>query len=416
MTTTTPNLPIALDPLPPISPDSLTQPGKDARHLRHLASMAESVTLSVKGRPLGPAAGAPERHDLPEQFRVRQPSAMEHRFTSTGIKFWKHKDSMESYRAGAGRSIISTHVAPEGRCNLKCSYCSVSERTLHSTIELPRIIDYLSKLKSRGLKAVILTGGGEPTLYKDFNPLGEWILDNGLELALITNGTQFGRVSDRILAGLTWVRVSMNVFKDWERKIEVPRHRFGAATTVGMSVCYSGENKDPEFLRAVARHAEKHDVSYVRVLPDCMLPQDKLVREHEELDALFASFEGGRRFFHQFKVHGAPCQSKCHQSFFRPYLSEAMDPVTGRPGLVFPCDSVVLNDQAQRFRPRYALCTPEEILDYLDGRIPQPFDATAHCTGCVFTRNVDMLDRFVRGEENRFAEFAQQEVNHVNFV
>lgn len=358
----------------------------------------------------------PEAHTLPEQFKNRAPSAMEHKFTSTGVKFWKHKDAMESYKAGTGRSVISTHVAPEGRCNLKCSYCSVSERVLQSRIDLDRIFDYLTKLKGRGLKAVILTGGGEPTLYPQFNPLGEWILDQGLELALITNGTQFPRVSDKILGNLSWLRVSMNRFEQWESKITLPRERLGGKTTVGMSICHSAENKDREFLTKVAAFAEAKTVSYVRVLPDCMLPQAQLVKEHEELDQLFATVAGGKRFFHQFKIHGSPCQAKCHQSFFRPYLSEQVDPATGKSGLVFPCDSVVLNDQAMQFAHKFSVCRPEEILDYMDGKIAQKFDARTDCTGCVFTRNVDMLDRFVNGQEDRFAEVAGQEMSHVNFV
>ncbi len=388
-----------------------------------------AATLSINGRPVDPAADAalarviagggwthPDHHELPEQFKARLPSPMEHKFTSTGVKFWKHQDAMESYKAGTGRSVISTHVAPEGRCNLKCSYCSVSERVLQSRIDLDRIFDYLTKLKSRGLKAVILTGGGEPTLYPHFNPLGEWILDQGLELALITNGTQFSRVSDTVLGNLSWLRVSMNKFDGWGEKITLPRERLGAQTTVGMSVCHSAENKDREFLKGVAAFAEAKKVSYVRVLPDCMLPQAQLVKEHEELDQLFSSVAGGDRFFHQFKIHGAPCQGKCHQSFFRPYLSEQVDPATGQSGLVFPCDSVVLNDQAMQFAHKYALCRPEEILEYMDGKIPQKFDATTDCSGCVFTRNVDMLDRFVKGSEDRFAEVAGVEMSHVNFV
>ncbi len=103
---------------------------------------------------------------------MRAPSAMEHKFTSTGVKFWKHRGSMESYKAKTGRSVISTHVAPEGRCNLKCSYCSVSERVLQSRIDLDRILDYLTKLKSRGLKAVILTGGGEADAVSAVQPAG----------------------------------------------------------------------------------------------------------------------------------------------------------------------------------------------------------------------------------------------------
>jgi organic radical activating enzyme len=376
-----------------------------------------AATLSVEGRRLEPTPWQhPEAASLPDSLRGREPSVKEHRFTSTGVKFWRHKAAMESYRDGGGRTVISTHVAPEGRCNLKCSYCSVSERVLQSRIELDRIQDYLTKLKGRGLRAVILTGGGEPTLYPQFNPLAEWVLAQGLELALITNGTQFGRVSDVVLGNLSWLRVSMNNFEGWQEKITLPRERLGASTTVGLSVCHSGDNKDRKFLEGVAGFAEEKDVSYVRVLPDCMLPQAALVREHEELDRLFAVIPGGERVFHQFKIHGAPCQGTCHQSFFRPYLSEQVDPETGRSGLVFPCDSVVLNDQAMQFKTKFALCRPEEILDYLDRKIPQKFDAREDCKGCVFTRNVDMLDRFVRGSEDRFAEAVEMEMSHVNFV
>ncbi len=385
-----------------------------------------SATISIKGRPM-PMTGLeaftlqqnwvhPDHAHLPEQFKKREPSAMEHKFTSTGVKFWKHKDSMESYREGTGRSVISTHIAPEGRCNLSCSYCSVSERVLHSRIDLERIFDYVTRLKSRGLKAVILTGGGEPTLYPHFNKLGEWLLDQGMEVALITNGTQFNKVSDKVLGNLSWMRVSMNRFKQWEEKITLPLERLSSKTTVGMSVCHSGDNKDGEFLEGVAKFAQAKNVSYVRVLPDCMLPQPALVREHEELDNLFKRLEGGQRFFHQFKIHGSPCQGTCHQSFFRPYLSEQLDPETNTSGLVFPCDSVVLNDQAMQFKTNFALCRPEQILDYMDGKIKQQFDATRDCTGCVFTRNVDTLDAFIKNGVERFDEFASQEMHHVNFV
>jgi hypothetical protein len=76
----------------------------------------------------------------------------------------------------------------------------------------------------------------------------------------------------------------------------------------------------------------------------------------------------------------------------------------------------VLNDQAKKFKHTYALCAPEQILDYLDGKIAQRFSATEHCTGCVFTRNVNMLNNYVEHGVERFHEFEGAEVNHVNFV
>ena len=101
----------------------------------------------------------------------------EHKYTSTGIKFWRHQDELIAYKKGEGNTIISTHISPEGSCNLSCSYCSVSKRAKNERIELSVIKDYVEKLKKRGLKAVILTGGGEPTLYPYFNELVNEIMD-----------------------------------------------------------------------------------------------------------------------------------------------------------------------------------------------------------------------------------------------
>ena len=61
-------------------------------------------------------------------------SNLEHQYTSTGIKFWRHQEQMWNYRNGDPNTIISTHISPEGACNLKCSYCSVTYRDTHSRI------------------------------------------------------------------------------------------------------------------------------------------------------------------------------------------------------------------------------------------------------------------------------------------
>ena len=317
----------------------------------------------------------------------------EHKFTSTGVKFWRHQQAMESYRAGTGHSVISTHISPEGACNLKCPYCSVTYRDTHQRIALPVIKKYVNDLISRGLKAVILTGGGEPTLYKDFNELVSFLYRMGLKVALITNGTQAKRVDDWVWAYFTWVRLSLNVFDGWEEKIRIPVEKLSPHCTVGCSMVYTPEHRLDTLLKASAV-ATANKAQYIRVLPNCLLEQEQLIAQHEALDKDFASI-GDTRFFQQHKLHGAPGCSTCHQSYFRPYLSEVISTETGEPGTVYPCDSVVLNGQAMHFPEKFQLCPASKILDYMDKKIPQKFDPRVSCQGCVFTKNVDMLDRFV---------------------
>lgn len=336
---------------------------------------------------------------------------IEHKFTSTGIKFWRHQQQMEAYRAGTGNTVISTHIAPEGACNLKCPYCSVTYRDTHQRIDLQVVKKYVTDLMTRGLKAVILTGGGEPTIYKHFNELVQWIHSHGLKVALITNGTQAKRVEPDTWKCFTWVRVSLNVFPGWKDKIRIPNEHLSPDCVVGCSMVYTPEHRIDTLIEASAV-ATAVEAKYVRVLPNCLLEQDKLMAEHEKLDADFVRIGDGR-FFQQHKAHATPKCGTCHQSYFRPYLSEVLSVKTGKPGSVYPCDSVVLNGAAMHFPKLYQLCPAEEVLDYLDGKIKAAFDPRKNCSGCVFTKNVNMLDDW---KERGIGEFTSEPLPHEEFV
>ena len=345
-------------------------------------------------------------------------SDQEHRFTSTGVKFWQHPEQMDSYRQGTGRTVVSTHIAPEGACNLKCPYCSVTHRDTHNRIDLDVVLDYVDKLKSRGLKAVILTGGGEPTAYKHFNELVWELKGRKLDVALITNGTLTDRVDKSIWKKLSWVRVSVNFFPGWEDKIRLPT-QYLHGVTVGCSVVYTEKHEeDPgdwkKRFEAISGIATRCGAEYIRVLPNCLLPQPELAAAHKALDFQLESV-GDSRFFRQDKHHRAPGCGTCHQAYFRPYLSEECMEGSDKPGSVYPCDSVVLNDAVAKFTGTYQLCAPWDILDFLDGKIGQQFDPRKDCTGCVFTDNVEMLDRWK--QDGRVPELPEIEgLNHGNFV
>lgn len=354
-------------------------------------------------------------------------SSQEHKFTSTGIKFWRHEKQMFEYKRQTGglprNSVVTTHISPEGACNLKCPYCSVTYRDTHSRIALSKIKQYVTDLKSRGLKAVILTGGGEPTLYPQFNELVQWIKnDQNLSVALITNGTTGSKIKDETLACFSWVRVSINIFPGWQDLISLKKEALSENCIVGCSMVYTVEheardiiqNDRLEAFKAVSKIADKIGAKYIRLLPNCLLEQDKLLLEHNNLQKFVEQLKD-ERFFQQYKVHGTPSCSTCHQSYFRPYLSEEPFGETGEPGTIYPCDSVVLNDSATHFAKKYQLCKPENVLDYIDGKIQAKFDPRIDCTGCVFTDNVNMLDKWINNDINRFDEF-KETLTHEEFV
>lgn len=353
-------------------------------------------------------------------------SEKEHKYTSTGIKFWKHQEQMLSYRDQTGHSIVSTHISPEGACNLKCPYCSVTYRDTHSRLEMDVIKDYVEKLMTRGLKAVILTGGGEPTAYPHFNELVQWLkYEKKLSVALITNGTLGKRLQPKTLKAFSWVRVSINLFNNWEKRIgnNFDVTELSDDCIVGCSMVYTVEHESTEevmtnrieMLKKVSKIADRLGAQYIRLLPNCLLEQKHLIAQHKSLDKTLSKIKDSR-FFHQYKVHEAPKSNVCHQSYFRPYLSEEPFHKDGQPGTVYPCDSVVLNDSYQYFAEEYQLCKPGDILDYLDKKIVPRFNPSERCKGCVFTNNVNMLDDWNNKKIDKFQEYEQQDLEHEEFV
>ena len=318
----------------------------------------------------------------------------EKNFTSTGDKFYKHLDRLREFQKTGRTNPVSCHISPEGKCNLKCAYCSVTNRNIIARIDFPVLEKWLEVLVRRGLKAVVLTGGGEPTLYPEFNRLVRLIRSHNLEVALITNGTNFHLIEKELLAEFTWVRVSINIFPDWQKRINIPPD-LHEKTVLGFSYVYSTESEE-DVLWKISEFVDQHHGQYLRLLPNCLLNQEELILQHQALAKILKKINNPK-FFHQLKVHEAPSKffKRCPMGYFRPYLSEEINR-HGYSGTVYSCDSVVLNNESMQFDPKYAICSAHEIEDYLDGKIEPKFVPHDDCKGCVFTRNLRVLENIAR--------------------
>ncbi len=187
-------------------------------------------------------------------------------FTSTGAKFFAHQEVMANLRNGKGQPVV-THVMLTDVCNHTCAFCSVQARAGDS-LPFDDVLAYLDILRRFGLKAVILSGGGNPILYKcrrtgkNFNDVVDAIHVRGLEIGLITNGMEMKEyafnpqhdvplyrlrkdvkltireswrtVRPETLDKLTWVRISMSGLDHDEGEVYVPDID-PARTTLGFS-------------------------------------------------------------------------------------------------------------------------------------------------------------------------------------
>src|SRR5262245_48617136 len=110
-------------------------------------------------------------------------------------------------------SPISINLDLTTACNYACDHC-IDLEILNSGIayEEQALRASLKEMAARGLKSVILIGGGEPTIYPGFVGFTRYLKDLGLSVAIVSNGGRNEKileVFDRF-DGHDWVRLSLD--------------------------------------------------------------------------------------------------------------------------------------------------------------------------------------------------------------
>lgn len=387
-------------------------------------------------------------------------------FTSDASKFFLHQEVMASLRNGKGMPIVS-HIMLTDRCQDTCAFCSVATRD-GGSLTMTQVKEYLDQLVPMGLKAVILSGGGNPILYRcnetkaDFNEAVDLIKSYGLEIGLITNGMPMKdykgewrgmtcRVSDDYwqlrkswksvrpdtLDQCTWIRISMSGLDHERRVVEVPDID-PDKTTLGFSYVYHdkyiepleenhgkvstltdirtplvdgdgrtelGKDRLPWLTEQLKGYVERYNPVYLRLLPNCLEPS-RIPERCADLQVMADEINPSVAFV-QMKPPKAP--KRCFLGYVHPVLNS--------DGQVFPCDSVCLANAALRgehkFASPWAICKWNEIGEYFSRPVKSMVDSERLCAGCVFHGSNDVLASVVDGGESPYPE---QQFTHPNFV
>jgi len=112
---------------------------------------------------------------------------------------------------------ISVNLDLTTACNYRCDHCIdwdiLNTRHRHDDAELR---ESLRSLRARGLRSVILIGGGEPTLYPGFEGFVRFTKALGLQVAVVSNGSQGEKllaIADALGPG-DWLRLSLDAGSD----------------------------------------------------------------------------------------------------------------------------------------------------------------------------------------------------------
>jgi len=147
--------------------------------------------------------------------KLRQPSLRPH---LRGYVEWRR----EVARAREGRkplppvpefAPISINLDLTTACNYRCTHCIdwdiLNTANKHKEEELRASIGLMAK---RGLRSVILIGGGEPTIYPGFVDFVRFLKGHRLQVAVVTNGSRGDRLVEAAegMDGKDWIRLSLD--------------------------------------------------------------------------------------------------------------------------------------------------------------------------------------------------------------
>ena len=220
----------------------------------------------------------------------------------TDLKIFHHYEKIKELREGNQPSPISVRLVLADLCNHNCHFCtfrmenSVTNKKFGMINPKTGMINFnpnrlLSREKSleiiqdcidMGVKSIEFTGGGEPTVHKNHVEIFNKVLDGGMDLGLITNGSIFKKgFTDAVLRG-SWCRFSLDAgsAKTYSTIREVPEKTFkrvlgniagmalkkksiGSTTTLGVSFIVTDQNFNEVY--DAAKISSELGVDYFRI-------------------------------------------------------------------------------------------------------------------------------------------------------
>jgi MoaA/NifB/PqqE/SkfB family radical SAM enzyme len=110
-------------------------------------------------------------------------------------------------------SPISINLDLTSACNFSCPFC-VDSKLINAgkTLTSEEVKKTIHTLHSHGLLSVILIGGGEPTLHKDFGEIVRYIKSKQLQIGIVTNGSRLEKIEAVVgeLKEKDWIRISID--------------------------------------------------------------------------------------------------------------------------------------------------------------------------------------------------------------
>lgn len=177
---------------------------------------------------------------------------------------------------------------PTNRCNLRCDFCSCSERNRSQEMPISEACGIIATLAEYGCRAVTITGGGEPLMHPQIGEMIAAFHENGIQVGLTTNGLLLDKLTPMDLSAATWCRISNG---DQRRLTDKYRDILEGAVDRGPMVNWAfshvvSRKPNLDEIKAVVEFANDHEFTHVRLVADI------LDADHVNFDSIKKALHG----------------------------------------------------------------------------------------------------------------------------
>lgn len=234
-----------------------------------------------------------------------------------------------------GIKPIHIQLNPTNKCNLKCSFCSCSNKD-DVEMTFSQVCDILTRFKKLGTKAVTISGGGDPLCHPDINQIIRKCNELGIDVGLVTNAILLDKLDSDL--NITWCRISLsgeNIISEKTKNkiLQMPQVDWAFSYVII-------PGKFDNVTKAV-NLANELKMTHIRIVDDILDPNTsyiediKVMLKSKDIDESRVIYQGRKSFTRGTKT--------CLISLLKPSIDAH--------GLVYPCCGV-----------QYALEKP--LMDY----------------------------------------------------
>jgi sulfatase maturation enzyme AslB (radical SAM superfamily) len=297
------------------------------------------------------------------------------KYSSWGDKLLQHTDVLSTIQNQRKFVPINIQIAPCEVCDSDCPFCSVQNRPLRSKLPFKKIQKVLEDFRILGAKAIEITGGGNPMLYRDgdrdINDIIECASALGYQIGIITNSHNLSRIKVKNHSKVTWLRISLIKL---DEGVAPESYVFNGFSTDKLGFSYIIYDKTTkESIDKIAKLVSLHPgIKFVRLAGDCLIKGNNAEVREKFKDVIDEIDKHSKFFFKEIGYEDAPFDHGCYVGMIRPYVAASPH---GDDYRVYPCTSYVLNKRT--YDLDYSLCSVDNILVTWD-EMNRRFKETGH--------------------------------------